>query len=44
MIRFFFKSYETALRTEQYSILKGERNQMIIWGFTEFRTNKNMKI
>jgi hypothetical protein len=24
--------------------LKGERNQLMIWGFTEFRTNKKMKI
>ena len=22
-----------------YNILKGERNQLMIWGFTEFRTN-----
>ena len=22
--------------------LKGERNQLMIWGFTEFRTNKNI--
>ena len=25
-------------------LLKGERNQLMIWGFTEFRTNKKMKI
>ena len=24
--------------------IKGERNQLMIWGFTEFRTNKKMKI
>ena len=23
---------------------KGERNQLMIWGFTEFRTNKKMKM
>jgi len=25
-------------------VIKGERNQLMIWGFTEFRTNKKMKI
>jgi len=25
-------------------MFKGERNQLMIWGFTEFRTNKKMKI
>jgi len=24
--------------------LKGKRNQLMIWGFTEFRTNKKMKM
>jgi len=24
--------------------IKGERNQLMIWGFTELRTNKKMKI
>ena len=27
-----------------YISFKGERNQLTIWGFTEFRTNKKMKI
>ena len=26
------------------SFFKGEGNQLMIWGFTEFRTNKKMKI
>ena len=26
-----------------YSDIKGERNQLMIWGFTEFRTNINKK-
>ena len=25
-------------------VFKGEQNQLMIWGFTEFRTNKKMKI
>ena len=25
------------------SFIKGERNQLMIWGFTEFRTNKKNK-
>jgi hypothetical protein len=25
-------------------LLKGERNQLMIWGYTEFRTNKKIKI
>jgi hypothetical protein len=27
-----------------YISFKGEQNQLTIWGFTEFRTNKKMKI
>ena len=30
--------------SEVHLFLKGERNQLMIWGFTEFRTNKKMKI
>ena len=26
--------------TSEQMIIKGERNQLMIWGFTEFRTNK----
>ena len=27
---------------EQEVVLKGERNQLMIWGFTEFRTDKKI--
>jgi hypothetical protein len=42
--------FNLLLISEQYLFLngkngiKGERNQLMIWGFTEFRTNKKVKI
>ena len=35
--------YGSQLATD-FCPFKGERNQLMIWGFAEFRTNKNMKI
>ena len=32
------------INTLEKDSLKGERNQLMIWGFIEFRTNKKMKI
>jgi hypothetical protein len=34
----------STVEEDKLSILKGEQNQLMILGFTEFRTNKKMKI